>query len=154
MNIIESKVHNLLNKKLNELGYEIISIKYLRENKEFYLKITVDRDGDISLDQIVSISDLISPLLDASDIIKDKYILDISSLGAEKEIKVEKLDKYVNSYLNIHLSNPYKGLNNLIGTLVAIDNTNATIEYKEKTRTIRAIVNRKYIDKAHLAIKF
>ncbi len=154
MNTIESKLHDLLVSKLTTLGYDLVSIRYLKENNENYLKITVDKDDDISLDEIVYLSDLISPILDVSDVIRDKYILDISSLGAEKEIKLDRLDKYVNKYLNIHLSHPYKGENNIIGTLIKIDKTNVTMKVQEKSRFKEIILERKYIDKVHLAIKF
>jgi len=154
MNTIESKVNDLLKSKLDTLGYNLISIKYQKESGENYLKITIDKDDDITLDEIVHLSDLISPLLDVSDIIKDKYILDISSLGIEKEINLNKLDKYLNKYLDIHLSHPYKGENNIIGTLIKIDKTNVTMKIQEKSRFKEITLERKYIDKIHLAIKF
>lgn len=154
MNTLEGKVCELLSKKLTNLGYELVNVRYQKESGENYLKIIVDKDEDISLDDIVKLSDLISPLLDASDIINDKYILDISSLGAEKEIKPAKLDKYVNKYLDIHLSHPYKGLNNIIGTLLKVDSNNVVMLVQEKARKKEIVLERKYIDKVHLAIKF
>ncbi|MCQ2796157.1 MAG: ribosome maturation factor RimP [Bacilli bacterium] len=154
MNTLEGKVYELLSKKLTNLGYELVNVHYQKESGENYLRIIVDKDENISLDDIVKLSDLISPLLDASDIINDKYILDISSLGAEKEIKPTKLDKYVNKYLDIHLSHPYKGLNNIIGTLLKVDSNNVVMLVQEKARKKEIILERKYIDKVHLAIKF
>jgi len=154
MNTIESKVHDLLICKLNTLGYDLVSVKYQKESGENYLKITIDKEDNITLDEIVHLSDLISPLLDVSDIIKDKYILDISSLGIEKEINLSKLDKYLNKYLDIHLSHPYKGENNIIGTLINIDKTNVTMKIQVKSRIKEITLERKYIDKVHLAIKF
>ncbi|MCQ2792236.1 MAG: ribosome maturation factor RimP [Bacilli bacterium] len=154
MNTLESKIHSLLNEKLNHLGYQLINVHYLRESGENYLRIIVDKDGDISLDEIVKLSDLISPLLDASDVINDRYILDISSLGAEKEINLARLDKYLNKYLNVHLSHPYQGLNNIEGTLLKVDRNNVTMLYQIKARKKEITLERKYIDKAHLAIKF
>lgn len=154
MNTLEKKVYDLLSQKLTSLDYELVKVQYLKENGDNYLKIVVDKDEDVSLDDIVKLSDLISPLLDATDVINDKYILDISSLGAEKEIKLNKLDKYVNKYLDIHLSHPYKGLNNIVGTLLKVDSNNVVVLYQEKARKKEIILERKYIDKVHLAIKF
>lgn len=154
MNTLEKKVYDLLSQKLTSLDYELVKVQYLRENGDNYLKIIVDKDEDVSLDDIVKLSDLISPLLDATDVINDKYILDISSLGAEKEIKLTKLDKYVDKYLDIHLSHPYKGLNNIVGTLLKVDSNNVVVLYQEKARKKEIILERKYIDKVHLAIKF
>lgn len=154
MNTLEQKVYDLLSQKLASLDYELVKVQYLKENGDNYLKIIVDKDEDVSLDDIVKLSDLISPLLDATDVINDKYILDISSLGAEKEIKLTKLDKYIDKYLDIHLSHPYKGLNNIVGTLLKVDSNNVVVLYQEKARKKEIILERKYIDKVHLAIKF
>lgn len=154
MNRIENEVTSLLTSKLNSLGYELVRVQFQKESGEYYLRITIDKDEDISLDAIVEVSDLISPLLDASDIIKDKYILDVTSLGAEKAIKINRLDKYVNRYLNLHLSHPYKGLNNIVGTLKKVDVNSVTIEIQDKARKKEIILNRADIDKANLAIKF
>lgn len=154
MGSIESRIHEALDKKLANIGYSLVSVKYARENKENYLHLTIDKDDDMSLDDIVMVSDLISPILDIEDIIKDKYILDISSLGAEKPIALNKIDKYIGKYLNIHLSHPYKGMNNILATLIKVDETNVEMEYKEKTRTIKVVLERKYIDRINLAIKF
>ena len=154
MNRIEEAVTKLVKSKLMNLGYSLVSVRYLKENGDYYLRLTIDQDADISLDAIVAVSDLISPLLDASNIINDKYILDVTTLGAEKAIDVHRLEKYVNRYLNVHLSHPYQGANNIIGTLTNVDKDSVTITYKEKTRTKKVTLLRQYIDKANLAIKF
>ena len=57
-------------------------------------------------------------------------------------------------FINIHLSNPYKGENSLEGTLESCDENMVIISFKNKTRTIKAEINRKDIDRARLAIKF
>lgn len=154
MNNIETKVYDLLAKKLENLSYRLVSVRYLKENNEKYLKIIIDKDGDINLDEIVKVSDLISPLLDIHDFINEKYVLDISSLGAEKEIDVKKLDRYLNSYVNIHLSHPYRGENNIIGTLLEVKPNDIVIEFNNKGRVKKITLERKYVDKANLAIKF
>ena len=81
-------------------------------------------------------------------------MLDISSLGAEKPIKVERLKDYVGKYVNIHLHNPLNGENILEGTLKRVDDTNLILEYRIKTRVKEAQIELKNIYKARLAIKF
>ena len=115
----------------------------------------VDKEDEIiDLDEIMKVNNLISPILDEADLIKTNYVLDVTTFGAEKKIKVEALEKYVGRYVNIHLTNPYKGLNIIEGTLESVDNDKVVISYKEKTRTIKCNVVRSTIDKARLAIKF
>ncbi len=141
-----------IKEELSQIGYEVYSFKYLPKVKT--LEIVVDRDSDINLDDITEVSNKISAYLDEHDFTDSPYTLDVSSLGVEKPIKLEKLDNYVGKFINIHLSNPYKGENTLEGTLENCDENMVIISFKNKTRTIKAEINRKDIDRARLAIKF
>lgn len=155
MNPFEKKISDLVTPVVIKCGYYLNSVRYFRENGEMTLRIVVDRDGEnLSLDDIVKLTDIISPLLDESDLFKDKYCLDITTLGVEKPIRLEALDKYIGKYLDLHLSHPYKGLNDIVGTLLNVDSKQVTVLYQEKARKKEITLPRQDIDKAHLAIKF
>ena len=124
-----------IKEELSQIGYEVYSFKYLPKVKT--LEIVVDRDSDINLDDITEVSNKISAYLDEHDFTDSPYTLDVSSLGVEKPIKLEKL-----------------GENSLEGTLESCDENMVIISFKNKTRTIKAEINRKDIDRARLAIKF
>ena len=116
----EEKIKNLLQGPLAEIGYELVSVK-ISQGKEKSLNVVVDRVEPISLDDIVFVSSLVSEILDKEDPIEGAYTLDVSSLGAEKPIALEKLHLYQGHYVSLHLSTPYKGENILEGTLSEID---------------------------------
>lgn len=151
---IEESVKKLIEKPVKALGYTDIEVKYVKEFGTQYLHVYVDKDDVIDLDDIVKVNDLVSPILDGADLIQNEYVLDVTSFGAEKPIKVSNLEKYVGKYINIHLTNPYKGLNYLEGDLEEVNEKEITLSYKEKTRLIKVKLNRDEIDKARLAIKF
>ena len=146
------QVELILKEKCRELGYEIVTFRFAA--KASTLEIVIDRDEPISMDDITSVSQVISELLDEHDFTEKAYTLDISSLGAEKPIAIDKLEKYVGKYVNLHLSNAYKGLNTIEGDLDSVDGDEVHISYKDKTRLIKVTINKKDIDKARLAIKF
>lgn len=143
-----------IEKKLAEISYTLYSIKSYNNKGGSVLEIVVDRDENIDLDDIVEVSNYLSPYLDEIITDDNPYTLDVSSLGAEKPIDLLKLDKYVGKYVNLHLSHPYKGENILEGDLKEVDENSITLSYKVKTRVIDAKIERKDIDKARLAIKF
>ena len=152
---LEATVLNLIEKPVKALGYSEVDVKFVNEFGTNYLRVMVDKDDEvIDLDQIMEVNDIVSPLLDEADLIKTNYVLDVTTFGAEKKIDVNKLEKYVGRYINIHLSHPYKGLNIIEGTLESVDNDKIVISYKEKTRLIKCEIARNTIDKARLAIKF
>ena len=147
-------VQEILTGPLSEAGYEIVESILVREKGGLTLRIVVDRVDPISLDDIIKVSDLVNPILDEKDPIKEAYTLDISSLGAEKPIKLDRLQDYVGHYVNLHLSNPYKGLNTLEGDIISVGEETLSLEIRDKARKKTVELRLKEIDKARLAIKF
>lgn len=147
-------VKEILSPVLEKEGYSLASVTLVRETDGLTLHVFIDRDEPISLDDIVLVSNIINPILDKEDPISSSYTLDVSSLGAEKPIGLEKLEKYIGSYVNLHLSNPYKGENALEGDLLEVKEEELTLGVREKSKTKKVILKRADIDKARLAIKF
>ena len=77
--MIEEKVRNLIEKKVNDMGVNIDSIEYVKEGSNYFLRIVIDRDKPIDIDTCVEVTNVINPLLYEANIIDDSYILDISS---------------------------------------------------------------------------
>ncbi|MCR4911778.1 MAG: ribosome maturation factor RimP [Bacilli bacterium] len=144
----------LLESKINELGYELIEIKVRREQGDLVLSIVVDRVEPIDMNAIVEVSGAISSYLDEIDKSEEKYFLDVSSLGAEKPLKVEDLPKYVSRYVNVHITNPIEGENIFEGELSEVNDDSITITYKVKTRVKKVVILQSNIYKIRLAIKF
>ena len=152
--ILIDEVSKAIAKPIKDLGYSDFKVSLKREKGTLTLEVLVDKDDAISLDDIITVNDTISPILDGLDLINEPYMLDVSSFGAEKPIDVSNLEKYVGKYINIHLSNPYKGENILEGNLVDASKDEITLTYRIKTRVIKSIIKRSDIDRARLAIKF
>ena len=144
------QLEKLVCDKLSESGYELVSMTY--SNKT--LSIVVDRVEPIDMDAIVEVTNVINALLDKVDPFESEYTLDVSSLGAEKPLKVEKLHDYVNSYVNVHLTNPINGENIYEGDLVAVFEDKIQLSYRQKTRTKTVDIPKSNISKIRLAIKF
>ena len=140
----------LIETKLNELGYDLYSLSFANET----LSIVVDRSKEIDMDAIVEVTNALNSYLDELNPFEKAYTLDISSLGAEKPLKVEKLDAYVNKYVNVHLINPIKGENIYEGDLINVNDDSIQIQYKNKTRSIVLEIAKSNIYKIRLAIKF
>lgn len=147
-------VKAILEPVLEKEGYTLAEVNLSRDSDGLTLHVYIDRDSPISLDDIVLVSDIINPLLDKEDPIPGAYTLDVSSLGAEKPLKLDKLENYVGNYVNFHLSHPYKGENTLEGDLLEVTSDEIKLGIREKSKTKTIILKRETIDKARLAIKF
>ena len=139
-----------IEKRINELGYELASLSFANET----LSIVVDKESEIDMEMIVNLTNALNAYLDELNPFEKAYTLDISSLGAEKPLKVEKLDKYVGKFIHVHLINPIKGENIYEGDLLNVNEESILITYKNKTRSINVEIKKDNISKVRLAIKF
>ncbi len=114
----------------------------------------MDKVSPIDMNEIVSLSEKLSAYMDEIDDSETPYLLDISSLGAEKPLKVENLKDYVGRYVNVHVDNAINGENIFEGDMVEVSDDSITIEYRIKTRVKKVVILQSNIYKIRLAIKF
>ena len=79
MESVLNKIRELIEEPMKEMDIIVDNIEWVIEGKYKYLKITLDRVNGIDIDTIVDATNIINPILDEHDLIKDEYILDISS---------------------------------------------------------------------------
>ena len=144
------ELKSLINEHMNALGYELVELSYGQD----VLTLVVDKEQEIDMEMIVALTNDLNAYLDELNPFEKPYTLDISSLGAEKPLKVEKLNAYVGKYVHVHLVNPIKGENIYEGDLTSVDDDKIIIAYRQKTRVINLEILKSNIYKIRLAIKF
>lgn len=87
MTNIEKKVENLIINEIEKLGYELYDVEYVKEGKDYYLRIYIDSEKGISLDDCEKVNNAINDLLDSADYIKEQYFLEVSSTRSGKSTK-------------------------------------------------------------------
>ena len=150
----EKQLSALVTKKLESINYDLVSLNVSRNSGSLQVSIVVDRVAPINMEDIVEVTNVLSTYFDEIDPFETAYNLDISSLGAEKPLKVDELDKYVNSYVNVHVNNPIDGENIFEGTLKEVNDNSISITKRIKTRSKDVEVVKTNILKIRLAIKF
>ena len=83
----ESKVESLIIKPIEKLGYELYDVEYVKEGKDYFLRIYIDSEKGISLDDCEKVNNEITDLLDSANYIKEQYFLEVSSTRNRKSIK-------------------------------------------------------------------
>ncbi len=151
---VVNELKELLLPPLKEKGYELYDLRLSRKKGSLRLEVIVDKETPISLDDIVMVSNLVDPLLDAYQKLDEPYVLDVSSLGIEKPLKLEKLENYLNKKVALHLIDPFEGMNELEGILSEIKEEEIELKYIVKGRSKKARIARKNIDRGHLAVDF
>ena len=90
MSKIEEKVENLLKEKIESLGYNLYDVEYVKEGPNYYLRIYIDKETGIDLNDCEKVSNEIDELLDKADYIKEQYYLEVSSPGLERKLKKDQ----------------------------------------------------------------
>ena len=104
INSTETKVENLLKKPIEDLGYTLYDIEYVKQGKEFHLIVYIEKEGGVDLIDCEKVSDVINPILDTADPIKEQYFLEVSSSGIEKALrKVEHYKKQIGNKIEVKL---------------------------------------------------
>lgn len=86
-NNTEAIVWQLIEPILNETVYDIYDVEYQREGAEWYLRVFIDKEGGVNLDDCEKVTDLINDPLDDLDPITEPYFLEVSSPGIERRLK-------------------------------------------------------------------
>ena len=101
---IESKVETLIAPKIEELGHELYDVEYTKEGKDLFLRIFIDNEKGIDLNDCEKVNNGIVELLDEADYIKEQYFLEVSSPGVERVLRKDKhLQANLGNRVNVKL---------------------------------------------------
>ncbi len=142
---VVAAVEKLATPLADSLGYRVWDIEFVREGAEYYLRITLDSDSGITIDDCERFSRAIDPLLDEADPIAESYHLEVSSPGIERDLKsVAHINACVGCQVQAKLFAPLEGSRVWSGELVGMDDEDRVlIRVGEDTVAIpRAAISR------------
>lgn len=144
---IEKKVEELVSKPIEELGYKLYDVIYTKEGRENYLKIFIDKDSGISLEDCEKVNNVITDMLDEENYIKEQYFLEVSSPGIERLIRKDVHLKenigneiYVKTFSKIQET----GEKEVIGILQGYNNDEVTVDNITINRNNIALMKKNY----------
>lgn len=115
---VVSVVREIAEPLAEELGYFVWDVEYVKEGSEMYLRITIDSEDGVNIEDCERMHRAIDPLLDEADPISEAYHLEISSPGIERELKNEMQICACEGWnVEVRLYAPLDGAKSYIGTL-------------------------------------
>ena len=106
---IETRVEKRLRPIIENLNYDLYDVQFVKEGKDYYLRIIIDKDGTIDIKDCEIVNNAINDILDEEDYIKEQYYLEVSSPGLERILrKKEHFLKQIGNEINIKL---FKAIN-------------------------------------------
>lgn len=132
---IEEKIENRVSGIIEDLGYKLYDVQYVKEGKDYFLRIFIEKDdGEIDLNDCEKVNNAITDVLDEEDYIKEQYFLEVSSTGVEKMIRKERhLKENIGELITVKLFKPIDGSKEFIGELINFDDENLSLKLDDES---------------------
>lgn len=128
----ERKTEALLEPLLTANNFELYDVEYVKEGGNWFLRVFIDKENGITVDDCELVSRALSDLLDKNDFIPDSYILEVSSPGLGRQLKRDKhFEKSIGEEVELKLFKPINKKKDFIGQLTAYDQNTITIEFED-----------------------
>ena len=125
----EEKTETLLSPIVERFGVEIYDVEYVKEGKEYFLRVYIDKPEGVNIQDCENVSRALSDVLDEEDFIPDAYILEVSSPGLGRVLKKDRhLEKSLGEAVELKTYKPIDKQKEFAGILKAYDETSVTIE--------------------------
>ena len=126
-------VDSLVRGKIAEMGYELDEVEYVKEYGNMVLKLYIDSENGVTIDDCEKVSRAIDPILDENDPIEEAYYLSVSSIGIDRPLKKDRdFERNMGKKLQVKLYAPINRKKELLGILTGYDGESFTISV-EKT---------------------
>ncbi|OCA83802.1 ribosome maturation factor RimP [Pseudobacillus wudalianchiensis] len=155
MSKVVETVEQLVTPITEELDLELVDIEYVKEGKNWFLRVYIDKETGVDIEECGMVSERLSEKLDETDPIPYNYFLEVSSPGAERPLKkIRDYERAVGKRVHVKTYEPIDGEKTFEGTLLSFEQEELVIEYLVKTRKKQVTIPLEKIAKARLAVSF
>ncbi len=126
------RVYDLIKDTVQAQGVTLWDVRFLKEGASWYLRVFIDKEGGINIDDCTNVSHAIDPVIDEADPIDKSYYLEVCSCGIDRELtRVAHFEAMVGEKVKIKLYKAVDGVKEFIGTLSAV-NENVVLDVDGK----------------------
>ncbi|MDY2797343.1 ribosome maturation factor RimP [[Pasteurella] aerogenes] len=128
MATLEEKLQDLLQGSVEDLGCELWGIECQRAGRFLTVRLYIDKEGGVTVDDCADVSRQVSAILDVEDPIADKYNLEVSSPGLDRPLfTLSQFERFVGEEIAVHLRIPVQDRRKWQGKLEKIENDMLTL---------------------------
>ena len=117
-------------------GCELWDVEYVREGSEYFLRLYLDKEGGVDINDCEAVSRAVDPILDEKDPIQGSYHFEVCSAGLERALKrPSDFARFMGSAITVKLYRPRNGLKEIPGILRGYEDGRVTVEAGKETIT-------------------
>jgi ribosome maturation factor RimP len=130
-------LREMLEPAINGLGCELVGIEYLPSGKHSVLRLYIDKEGGVTLDDCTSVSHQVSGILDVEDPVPGQYLLEVSSPGLDRPLFEEKdFERFAGHRVKVRSRLAVDGQRKFTGLLQGVEEGNAVIRIDDDTEVL------------------
>jgi ribosome maturation factor RimP len=148
---VKAEVNRLIEPIIAEMGFELVQVEYLSEQGRWVLRVYVDADGGITLDDCARVSREIGHVIDVKDFIPHEYVLEVSSPGLNRPLVREKdFQRAVGKKVRLQMAKAVDRQRNFTGYLKAYEDATLHLQLRDKL----VLLPKRDVKKANLVYEF
>ena len=138
MGTLVDAVRSLAEPVAAQCGCEVWDVEYVREAGAWYLRVYIDKPGGVGIDDCEAVSRALDPVLDEADPVPGSYVFEVSSAGAERELKRPgDFERFIGEQVEVKHYQPIDGAKSHVGLLRGYDNGDVTVEVNGAERVFK-----------------
>ena len=146
---IADKVLSILNPSVNDLGYELLGVEYMPSGKRSILRLYIDSEKGIGVNDCEVVSRQVSAIMDVEDPISGQYNLEVSSPGIDRPLfNIEHYMRFLGHEVRIRTYRPVEGRRKFTGTIGSVSEKSNTLELLTELGSVTLDID--LIEKANL----
>ena len=151
MSKIEDSLERLAEPICREFGTYVYETEYKKEGGSYYLRLFIDKDEGVTIEDCENVSRALNPLLDTEDLVKEAYIFEVSSPGMDRVLsRPWHFEKVMGEDIDIKLFAPLNGKKEICGILRSFEGNTICIDSDGEN----LLIEKKLAASVRLAIKF
>ena len=129
----EQKIEALLTPTVEALGFELWGLEYLSQGRHTLLRLYIDREAGVTVDDCAEVSRHVSGVMDVEDPINGEYTLEVSSPGVDRLLfRLDHYPPYIGEWIELRLRVPFEGRRKFKGTLKGLEGDEVIVQIDDE----------------------
>ncbi|MGE5311038.1 MAG: ribosome maturation factor RimP [Nitrospirota bacterium] len=134
---VQRRVEEIADSLLKDEGLELVDLEYRREGRRWVLRLFIDKEGGVTVEDCATVSRELADILDAKDAIPEAYVLEVSSPGLNRRVRKRRdFSRFAGRKVEVRLVALQDGRRKIVGTIIGVEGEAVVVAAPEATYTI------------------
>ena len=134
---VQRRVEEIADSLLKDEGLELVDLEYRREGRRWVLRLFIDKEGGVTIEDCAAVSRDLGDILDAKDAVPEAYVLEVSSPGLNRRVrKKEDFSRFTGRKVEVRLTVPQDGRRKIVGNILGVEGEAVVVAAPESTYSI------------------